>query len=327
MKESPLVSIVTPFYNTEEYLAECIESVLAQTYTNWIYLLVDNCSTDGSSEIARKYEHKDPRINICRNEKFLTQVQNYNHALCQISAKSKYCKIVQADDWIFPNCIEEMVATAEKYPAVGIVSAYYLAGNTILNVGLPYPSHCVPGRELCRRQLLEGSFYFGSPNSILLRSDLVRSRNPFYEENRLHEDTEACYDILRKWDFSFVHQVLSFTRTDNDSILTSQRRFDPWYLDQLITLKRFGPDFLESYEFEQTLKKVKKIYFSFLGSNLLRNREEAFWKYHRNGLATVDVDLSMLDVWRYAGMELLSLLLNPQIAIKHACNYLKKLIK
>ena len=60
----PLVSIVTPVYNEAEYLAECIESVLAQSYQNWEYTIVDNCSKDGSAEIARHYAGKDRRIRL-----------------------------------------------------------------------------------------------------------------------------------------------------------------------------------------------------------------------------------------------------------------------
>ena len=59
---SPLVSVLTPFYNTAPYLAECIESVLAQTRGDFEYLLVDNCSTDGSDDIAAGYAARDPRI-------------------------------------------------------------------------------------------------------------------------------------------------------------------------------------------------------------------------------------------------------------------------
>ena len=64
----PFVSIVTPVYNTEKYLAECIDSVLAQTYQNWEYIIVDNCSTDKSPLIAESYACKDSRIKIHYNE-------------------------------------------------------------------------------------------------------------------------------------------------------------------------------------------------------------------------------------------------------------------
>ena len=142
MAPEPLVSVVTPFYNTQEYLGECIESVLSQSYQKWEYVLVDNCSTDGSSEIAARYASRfSDRIRLIHTESFLSQVQNYNFALSCISPDSKYCKMVQADDWIFPDCLRSMVGLAEAHPKVGIVSAYELEGDRPwLGAGLPYPS-------------------------------------------------------------------------------------------------------------------------------------------------------------------------------------------
>src|SRR6266851_2770139 len=99
----PLVSIVTPVYNEAEYLAECIGSVLAQTYQNWDYTIVDNCSTDGSVEIAHRYAAKDQRIRILENQQFLHAIPNFNVALRQISPTSKYCKVVLGDDRLFPE--------------------------------------------------------------------------------------------------------------------------------------------------------------------------------------------------------------------------------
>src|SRR3954470_22315609 len=158
----PLVSVVTPFYNTEEYLSECIESVLAQTYENWEYVLVDNESTDGSAGIAQRYAAKDRRLRLVSNEKFLTQVENYNHALRQISPHSKYCKLVQADDWIYPNCLSEMVEAAEASGRVSLVGAYsfyellppdgdrpYIGG-----IGLRYTDRVIPGKQVLRDYLL-----------------------------------------------------------------------------------------------------------------------------------------------------------------------------
>ncbi|HEY7681550.1 MAG TPA: glycosyltransferase family A protein, partial [Gemmatimonadales bacterium] len=101
----PLVSVVTPFYNAEPYLAECIESILGQNYRNFEHVLVNNCSTDRSAEKAQAYAERDARIRLVHNTTFLTQVQNLNHAVAQISPDSVYCKIVLADDFLFPTCL------------------------------------------------------------------------------------------------------------------------------------------------------------------------------------------------------------------------------
>ena len=79
----PLVSVVTPFYNTVDYLAACIRSVLGQTYPNFEYLLVNNCSTDGSLEVAERFAAVDKRIRLITNSHHLPQLPNYNAALAR----------------------------------------------------------------------------------------------------------------------------------------------------------------------------------------------------------------------------------------------------
>ncbi|MGE4055219.1 MAG: glycosyltransferase family 2 protein, partial [Vicinamibacterales bacterium] len=123
---SPLVSVVTPVYNGERYLVECIESVLKQTHANWEYIVNDNCSTDGTAAIVKQYAALDGRIRYYRNEQFVRAIPNHNIALSLISRESRYCKVLQADDWLYPECLDRMVALAEANPSVGVVIAYRL---------------------------------------------------------------------------------------------------------------------------------------------------------------------------------------------------------
>src|SRR6185436_5071933 len=97
-QNQPLVSVVTPVYNTEKYLAECIESVLAQTYSHWEYIIVNNYSTDRTLEIAQSYADKDHRIRVQTNTQFVDIMTNHNIGVRLISPESKYCKLVCADD-------------------------------------------------------------------------------------------------------------------------------------------------------------------------------------------------------------------------------------
>src|SRR6266849_6791651 len=120
VNDQPLVSVITPVYNGDQYLRECIESVLAQTYSNWVYTIVNNCSTDGTLAIAGEYAQRDKRIRIYSNDSLLDIIANHNRAFRLISADSKYCKVVSADDWLFPECLTKMVGVAEANPSVGL---------------------------------------------------------------------------------------------------------------------------------------------------------------------------------------------------------------
>jgi glycosyltransferase involved in cell wall biosynthesis len=310
----PLVSVVTPFYNTADYLAECIESILGQNYDHFEYILVNNHSTDGSMEIAAQYARQDARIRLHSNPTFLTQVQNYNAALGLISPESRYTKIVQADDKIFPRCLEEMVAVAESDASVGIVSSHALRGNVVTFDFFPFPNRVVSGREAGRFQLLEGRRFFGSPTTVLYRSEIVRGRKPFYEEGRYFEDTENCFSTLLSWKLGFVRQVLSFLRDDNDSIMARIRALDPywWMLDRLIIVRQFGPQFLSPEEFDRCWSDVEREYLDHLGPYLCFVRDRRFWDYHLGGLESVNYRLTARDKRHAAARYLATLFTRPR---------------
>lgn len=307
----PLVSIVTPFYNTAEYLEECIESVLAQLYDNWEYILVNNCSTDGSLEIAQKYAGQESKIRVLNNNTFLSQIQNYNHALKQISSQSKYCKIVQADDWIFPECIMKMVEVAEDNSKVGIVSAYQLAENRVQLDGLSYKNKVFDGHDLCRLYLLKGQWHFGTPTSLLYRSDAVRNKSTFYNELSLYEDTEACYEILQKYDFGFVHQVLTFIRTENDSISSRVQDFE-YILHKLVLINKYGHIYLNNDEYDKCFKTIEHNYYRFLAKNILLKRGNNFLQYHKKGLQTINYRLNRFKLSMYFPLVIMDYVLNPK---------------
>lgn len=314
MESIPLVSVVTPFYNTRDFLAECIESVLHQTYPNYEYILVDNCSTDGSSDIAKQYAARFPAtIRLLHTESFLSQVQNYNYALSCISPQSKYCKIVQADDWIFPDCVRSMAEVADAHPNVGIVGAYELEGSWVSLVGLPYPSPEVSGREVCRLFFQNHVSLFGSPTSLLMRSELVRSRNPFYEERHApFEDSHACFDVLRTWNYGFVHQVLTYSRRDNESILSRIRPYQFQLFSRLAKIVAHGRNYLSEDEYRFFLKDAEHTYFYFLGMAALQGRDSKFWEFHRQCLASINYSLNFGFMAKWILLVLLDHIGNPK---------------
>jgi glycosyltransferase involved in cell wall biosynthesis len=307
----PLVSVVTPFYNVAPYLAQCIESVLAQSCSRFEYILSDNCSTDGSKEIAETYARRDGRIRLVRQPQLFSQVQHYNRALAEISDASTYCKIVQADDCILPECLRLMIEAFEQSETIGLVSSYYLKGEAVLGSGFRYPTPVLPGKEMARLYLRTGVFVFGSPTTVMYRSSVVRDQQPFYQEGLLHEDTEKCIQLLERWDFGFVHQVLSFLRLGNESISFASRTFQPEALDFYIMVQRYAPKFLEASEAAALKSQNKRWYYGILAGEAIRLRGTAFWRYHEEGLQTLGETLDWPSLSVLIGRELLWMAANP----------------
>lgn len=293
LNPEPFVSVVTPVYNTEKYLIECIESVLAQTYENWEYIIVDNCSTDKSSKIAESYAQKDSRIKVHHNEKFLNIITNWNHALSQISTQSKYFKVVHADDWLYPECIERMVKLAEENSTVGIVGSFRLDENQINCNGLPYSKKVFSGKYICRKFLLEGDYFFGSPTTLLFKAELIRKFRPFYKEEFFHADHEVCYRILENYDFGFVHQVLSYSRRHNETNTNYTKRINTFILEDLMILQRHGPMYLSEEELKKRINWRIKNYYRFLGASIFKKKGEEFWKYHFSRLKKIGHPISI----------------------------------
>jgi glycosyltransferase involved in cell wall biosynthesis len=321
IESQPRVSIVTPMYNNAEYLAECIDSILSQTYQNWDYVIVNNCSSDGSAEIAHRYADRHPRIRVHDNTEFLPVVANHNLAMRQISPASKYCKMVFSDDWIFPRCIEEMVAAAEAHPSAGIIGAYGLQGQEIAVkwAALPYPSPLVPGRELGRLYLLRGEhdFVFGTSHSLMFRADLVRAHDPFFNESNLHADTEVCVDLLRNCDFSFVHQVLTFRRERTGSMTEYATMMNTSVGSRLYELVTYGHDFLTAEEFERCHDRLLAEYYNYLAVNvLLGRRDPSFWEVHTSKLSQAGVQISRARVAGFVLKRACRAILNPQETLR-----------
>jgi len=290
MAAQPLVSVVTPFYNTAPYLAECVESVLKQSYSMFEYILADNCSTDGSTEIAESYARRDPRIRLIRYSEFLSQLANYNRALSEISSTSKYCKIVQADDYIFPECLEQMVRTFEQNDTIGLVASYRLEGDIVRGSGYPCQVPVLSGRECGQWYLRNGRYIFGTQTTVMYRSSVVRSHQPFYDDSLPFADFKKCMEILERWDFGFIHQVLSFTRPDNHgtSVTSTRLAFQPYALDRYSIEQQYASLFFEAAEASSVRKKSKRVYYRVLARAALQFRGSAFWQYHRKGLKTVN---------------------------------------
>lgn len=117
-----MVSIITPVYNSERFLEECILSVLAQSFTNWEHILVDDCSTDKSAQIIKKYAIKDNRI------KYVKQSQNGGAGVARNTAielaNGNYIAFLDSDDLWSPEKLRKQITFMESNNCYFSFSSY-----------------------------------------------------------------------------------------------------------------------------------------------------------------------------------------------------------
>jgi glycosyltransferase involved in cell wall biosynthesis len=318
------VTVLTPVYNGEAFIGQCIESVLAQTYEGWDYVLVDNASTDRTGEILRAYAARDHRIRVHTNDRTVPIMANHNIAVRQLSPAARWCKLVSADDALLPECLARMVSLGEAHPSVGLISAYQLQGAAVGLGGLAYPSPVIPGRRIGRQSLLGSLWVFGGPTAHMIRADLIRARDPFYDESNLHADAAACYEILRTTDFGFVHQVLTYTRAHRASVtFTIARRLNTYLLGHLAILKTYGPVYLTRQEYDLVLKERLDTYYTFLVRTFLAPGGREIWRYHRDGLRNLGVPLERRRLARALMRQVLQVVLSPGTELPRVVHLLR----
>lgn len=131
-----LVTIAIPIYNAEPFLTDCIQSVINQTYKDWILLLMCDGSTDGSTAIAHEYASKDKRIKVVEDGVNRGLIYRLNQSI-QLTT-TKYYTRMDADDIMYITRIEEQVRYLDDHPAVDVVGASIMTidnNNNIIGSG------------------------------------------------------------------------------------------------------------------------------------------------------------------------------------------------
>jgi len=146
-----LVSIITPTYNSERFIAQTIESVINQSYTNWEMLITDDCSNDNTIDIVKFYQSKDSRIKLFKLEKNHGAGVARNHSLK--NAKGRYVAFCDADDQWKKNKLELQLKFMEENNLEFSYSDYEVIdenGNFLRNVKCP--------KKLTYKKLLRNNY-------------------------------------------------------------------------------------------------------------------------------------------------------------------------
>ena len=137
------------------------------------------------------------------------------------------------------------------------------------------------------------------------------------------EDAELCFDVLENSKFGFIHQILSCTRWENlSSVTTSSAGFGMIRLMRYTTVKQYGARYLSESEFRSCLSRAEREYYGLLASSLLKGRGTEFWKYHAKGLEQLGERIDWRRIILMLFPRLFDLVGNPKAAMETLCRRL-----
>ena len=307
---APAVAVVTPVYNGADLIEACIGSVRAQDTPDWIHILVDNASTDGTAEVVSRIAAGDDRVKLVRFDEHLGMLGSWNRAMHQIPADIPYVKHLGADDRMTPDCLRRMVDAAAGGPEVSMVAAQWREGSIIAPIRpVPRP-HRMSGREAMRRYLLGGPDTFGTPSACLFRRDALEGIDALYPaESWPPTDPEGdpgpstdkigFADILERGDFVFIPDVLTYDEARDGAQSGFARRMRVQVPGDLDALLIVGRRFLEPAEFAQRVRILASRYSRSLAKAVLLGRpfrERRFASLHHHILMHLDQALAAVGL-------------------------------
>lgn len=288
-----------PVYNTELYIAEAIDSVLAQTYRNFELIIINDGSTDSTLSIISSYN--DNRIKLINNEgnKGLIYSLNYGFSI----AKGAYIARMDSDDICFPDRFEKQIGFLEKYKNISILgTAYKVIGS---NDVFYYPAN----PEQARIKLLEDT-PFAHPTIMIRKKDVI-ANNLLYNHDYKHVEDYRFFvdvamlnlkmanlnDILLKYR---VHESqISTSKRDEQAINAKKVRIE--YLDFIFGKDSFTEDELfyienkfENASFQNSFEILNKLRIMNIDKNLFS--PVYFEEFMRNTIKRISIKISKNDL-------------------------------
>lgn len=299
----PLVAVVVPVYDGADSLRDCLESVLAQRYSNWMLFVSDNASRDGSAQIADAFAARDPRVRVVRHREHVGMLANWNRALACAPDDAVYVKQLNVDDRLRPDCLRRLVAAAEANPRAGVVSSHFMSATRGRRPVFEYDAvTLVPGRQAIREVLVVGPCHLVHPSVLLLRRAAASRWPDFYDPSGFpptHPDSPflaqcdkvAFFDVLERFDLAFVPEILTdIAPAVGGTASGFMARVGAWQAGRLETILRHGSLAMDAQDRRAALRSSALRYLRTLVWRVARGRslgDASFRLYQRHALAHI----------------------------------------
>ena len=198
-------------YNGKKHLREAIESILNQTFTNFEFIIVNDCSTDSSLEIIQSYE--DERIKVINNERNIGLTKSLNKGIKQ--ARGEYIARQDADDISLPNRFEKQLKYFEEHPKTALLgtSIYVIDENgNILEKRIASPSP--------NKTLLKGNRF--THGSLMFKRSVINELGQYNELFKYSQDYELCLRISKYYEVKNLEAPLYKLRFHSSSIASTK---------------------------------------------------------------------------------------------------------
>jgi glycosyltransferase involved in cell wall biosynthesis len=284
-KTLPYVSVLMTAYNREDYINSAIESVLASTFKDFELIIVDDCSSDRTVEIASRYK-VDSRVKVYVNEKNLGDYPNRNRAAS--FALGKYMKYLDSDDMIYPHGLEILVNSMEEFPEAAL--------------GLCRPDSSdglFPIQLSCREAYIDhfltesGLFSYG-PSFSILRTEVFRkmggfSGDRFFGDNQLWMKIAASYPVVK-----IVSGLVWYRKHEEQELCYERKLIAPihsrfWMTHEMV---KSATDVLLPLERKATIDRLKHLHARTIFSFLKRMKPRSAWRLY------CDSRLSLIQLMR-----------------------------
>lgn len=224
-----MVSVIIPVYNVENYLEECLESLLKQTYKETEIIIIDDGSTDKSMEIIKSYSKKFNKFNLISQENSgVAQVRNIGLS----KATGEYVLFVDSDDFLEPSMIEAMYNKAVYNRSDIVICDYYIYYDANKKIIAKYycSDSAYSGDEIIKMMIefkIQGQLW----NKMFKRETLIKNNFQF-ENGRIIEDIFPVFKLIENCsNITFINKPLYYYRQRNDSYVynVNKKLLDDYY--------------------------------------------------------------------------------------------------
>ena len=253
MNTTPKVSLIMSVYNGEDYLAEAVESVIKQTFTDWELIVINDCSTDGTAAILQDFALRDERVRVHTNEVNLRLPSSLNKALDL--AQGTYIARMDADDICLPDRLKKQVAFLEAHPEVALTSCRFMT----LKNGVISSGGC-GGR--CDGEAIKALLLVTNPvlhPGILARAEVIKELK--------YDPSFTCTEDMELWTrfvmaqqkIEILPDYLMIYRLHDKQI--TQTTLEKQHREVLAIQKRYCGTFLEEMDREREDFYINGVYF------------------------------------------------------------------